>query len=128
MLTEKILSELKDVSKSQNIRKHGKYITGSAVFDSGHFDYVANRVNSILAPVAANGEKILNEIKEGEVVDSGIKQFKILRGIFIEVYDYKTMTVAFVRLYQISDKNKEWLALYIDENPSTPWWGKEERR
>lgn len=128
MLTEKILSELKDVSKSQNIRKHGKYITGSATFDSKHFDYAADKINSVLAPIIANGEKILNEIKNGEVVDSGIKQFKILRGIFIEVYDYKTMTVTFLRLYQISDKNKEWLALYIDENPSTPWWGKEERR
>lgn len=127
MLTEKILSELKSVSKSQNIRKHGKYIAGSAVFDSKHFDYAADKINFILTPVVASGEKISNEIKAGEIVDSGVKQFKILKGIFIEIYDYKTMTVAFVRLYHIGDKNKEWVALYIDENPSTPWWGKEER-
>lgn len=127
MLTEKILSELKDVSKSQNVRKHGRYIAGSAAFDSKHFEYIASKINLLLATVAT-GEKISNEIKAGEIVDSGVKQFKILKGIFIEIYDYKTMTVAFVRLYNISDKNKEWAALYIDENPSTPWWGKEERR
>ncbi len=127
MLAEKILSELKDVSKSQNIRKRGRYVTGSAEFDLKHFDYVADKINLALAPIAADGEKISNEIKAGEIVDSGVRQFKILKGVFIEIYDYKTMTVAFVRLYRISDKNREWAALYIDENPSTPWWSREER-
>lgn len=127
MLTEKILSAFKSISKSQSVRKHGKYITGSATFDSKHFDYVADKINFILAPIVASGEKIASEITKGEIVDSGAKQFEILKGIFIEVYDYKTMSVAFVRLYQISDKNKEWLALYIDENPSTPWWSEGER-
>lgn len=128
MLTEKIISEFKGISKSQNIRKHGKYTAGSATFDSKHFGYVADRINLVLVSIAASGEKIAGKIAGGEIFDSGVKQFKILRGFFIEVYDYKTMTVAFVRLYQISDKNKEWAALYIDENPSTPWWNEEERK
>ncbi|MFH1773698.1 MAG: hypothetical protein ABH874_01920 [Methanobacteriota archaeon] len=127
MLTEKILLEFKSISKSQSVRKHGKYIAGSAAFDSKHFDYVADKINLILAPIAASGEKIASEITKGEIADSGAKQFEILKGIFIEVYDYKATSVTFVRLYLVGDKNKEWLVLYIDENPSTPWWDKGER-
>jgi hypothetical protein len=117
MLTEKILSAFKSISKSQSVREHGKYIAGSATFDSKHFDYVADKINFILAPIAASSEKIASEITKGEIVDSGAKQFEILKGIFIEVYDYKATSVTFVRLYLVGDKNKEWLALYIDENP-----------
>lgn len=126
-LTQKILSELKDISNTQSVKKHGKYIVGTAIFDVRLFDDILGKIDLVVDPIIKNGEKILSNIDSGEVIDSGIKQFTVLRGVSIEVYDYKATTAIFIRLYHIQDKKREWLALYIDENPSTPWWTEEER-
>jgi hypothetical protein len=124
-LTQRVLSQLKDISKEQKVRKKGRYTAGYAVFSADNFERVAERLELVLKPVLKNGEKI-SSTGPGEIIDSGVKQFEILKGIFSEVYDYSTTTATFIRLYHISDGKREWLALYIDENPSTPWWGHED--
>ncbi len=124
-LTEEIFDSLVDISKTKKIRTRGKYVTGHATFDVSDFDNVLDVVNQTLEPMLKNGEKIENKISEGEIVDCGLKQFEILRGKFFEVYDYGSTTAIFIRLYHVKGE-KEWLALYIDENPDTPWWGEDE--
>ena len=124
-LTEEIFDSLSNILKTKKIRTRGKYITGHATFDVSDFDNVLDVVNQTLEPMLKNGEKIENKISEGEIVDCGLKQFEILRGKFFEVYDYGSTTAAFIRLYHVK-REKEWLALYIDENPDTPWWGEDE--
>jgi hypothetical protein len=124
-LVEKIFASLADVSKTKKIRTVGKYVTGHATFDVGDFEKVLDGVNQTIEPVLKNGEKIENNISAGEIVDCGLKQFEILNGKFFEVYDYGSTTAIFIRLYHVKGE-KEWLALYVDENPDTPWWGEDE--
>ncbi|MFQ6105476.1 MAG: hypothetical protein ACE5NL_00190 [Candidatus Hydrothermarchaeaceae archaeon] len=127
-LAEKILSELGGISNSKNIRRNKEYIAGSMIFDPVHYSTVQKKLNSIIDEVARNGEKIVCEISSGRIVDSGVKGFEVLKGTSVEVYDYRATAAAFVRLYYIRSRKKDWLALYIDENQSTPWWSKEERK
>lgn len=103
----------------------GEYTTGHATFDVSDFDRVLKRINQAIAPILKNGEKIENDISAGSITDCGLKQFEILKGKFFEVYDYDSTTAIFIRLYHVKGE-KEWLALYIDENPDTPWWGEGE--
>ncbi|MFQ5974855.1 MAG: hypothetical protein ACE5J5_00875 [Candidatus Hydrothermarchaeales archaeon] len=126
-LTEKILKELKKLSKTQKICKHGKYSTATAIFDASSFDEVSSLINNVIDPIAENGEKIICNIDSGEIIDSQVKGFDIKKGVLIELYDYSSTDVTFIRLYHIRDEKKDWLALYVDENPETPWWTKEER-
>lgn len=117
--TEKLLSGFKSDGK---IRKKKQYITGAAVFPASEYSAVLKRVEADLEPVLRNGEKITCEISGGEIIDCGLRQFKVKKGTFMEVYDYSRSTAIFIRLYSLSDGTKKWLALYVDENPSTPWW------
>jgi hypothetical protein len=128
-LTEKILEDLKPVSRNQKVRRNEGYLTGSAFFDVVHFDRVVDVVTRVIEPIITDGEKILNRIEGGKIFDSGEFLFQIKRGVFFEVYDYRELTATFIRLYHLFDpgSGNEWLALYIDENPSTPWWSKGER-
>ncbi len=126
-ITEEILKELKNLSKTQKTNTQGKYTTATATFKASSYDEVLDIVNKTVEPVAENGEKIICSIDRGEIIDSKIKGFDIEKGTLIELYDYKHTTVAFIRLYKIKDKDKTWATLYVDENPDTPWWTKEER-
>jgi hypothetical protein len=123
-LTRKIISGLKDLSEDSRIREKEKYVSGYAKFSVLYFDTVVENLRKLIDPIVANGEKIESNIGPGEIIDSGIKQFYIEKGIFIELYDFEKTTATFIRLYHIKD-NGEWLALYIDENPCTPWWDEE---
>lgn len=124
-LVEEILDNLVEVSKTKKIRTRGKYMTGHATFDVGDYDNVISKLKKILGPILKNGEKIENDISAGEIVDCGLKQFEILKGKFFEIYDYDKTTAIFIRLYHVKGE-REWLALYVDENPETPWWGDKE--
>ena len=122
MFTEKILEELRDISDEQKIRKNREYIVGFATFFSKNFEEILKRVEKTLNN---ESEKIIC-IGKGEIIDSGAKQFEIKKAVFMEYYDYPSTTAVFIRLYKIRNK-KEWISLYIDENPITPWWSEEER-
>lgn len=122
---EKLLSGLQGISEYTKVQKQGEYIAASARFPSSAYDKVLERIDARVEPIISNGEKIINEISKGEIIDSGVRQFSISRGVFMEVYDYTSNSAIFIRLYQITDGEKDWLSLYVDENPSTPWWDDE---
>ena len=124
-LAEGIIDNLAEISKTKKIRTRGKYTTGYATFDVDNFDNVISKIKKVIDPILENGEKIENDIKAGEIVDCGQKQFEIARGKFFEIYDYDKTTAIFIRLYHVRGE-REWLALYVDENPDTPWWGDKE--
>jgi hypothetical protein len=124
-LGEKIIDSISDISRTKKIRNREKYVTCHATFDVDAFDNVLLKIKETIEPVLENGEKIENDISSGEIVDCGTRQFEILKGKFLEVYDYDKTTAIFIRLYHVKGE-KEWLALYVDENPDTPWWGEDE--
>jgi hypothetical protein len=124
-LGEKIIDSISDISKTKKIRGRKSYVTCHATFDVTDFDNVISKIKKATKPVLRNGEKIENDITSGEIVDCGRKQFDILKGKFFEIYDYNKTTAIFIRLYHVKG-GEEWLALYIDENPDTPWWSDEE--
>ncbi len=128
MLAEKIISQVKALAHMHKIRKNRGYVAATAIFDSKNYTRVIEIINSTTDAAAKNGEKISSEISSGKIIDSGVKQFEILKGALIEIYDYKRTSAAFVRVYRLRSRGKNWVALYIDENPETPWWSEEERR
>jgi hypothetical protein len=121
--TEELLSGVKGAEYCR-IRKKRGYVTGAAKFPASEYSRVLEHVEEKLEPILRNGEKILCSLEEGEIIDCGVRQFRVKKGTFMEVYDYSRAAVMFIRLYLISDGAGEWLALYVDENPSTPWWEK----
>ena len=122
MFTERILEELKEISDKQEIKRNSEYIVGFALFTTQYFEEILEGIERALS---YRSEKIICRGK-GKIVDSGIKQFEIEKAFFMEYYDYPSATSVFIRVYLISD-NKQWIALYIDENLITPWWSNEER-
>jgi len=120
--TEELLSGFKEKSEYCRIRGKGKYITGAARFSASEYSAVLEHMEAKLEPILRNGEKIVCDVSDGEIIDCGIRQFRVEKGTFMEVYDYSRATAIFLRLYQITDGAKKWLALYVDENPMTPWW------
>ncbi len=69
-------------------------------------------------------ELILSRICSGEIIDSNVKSFEILDGIFLELYDFKSEEVYFIRVYKIKDINtgKVFTNLYIDIVKNSAWW------
>lgn len=126
-IAEKILKRLKSAAETGNLRKFKEYEAASLIFQSSKYDDIIRELNEVLVDITKDGEVISSAFGEGEVVDSGAKHLDIVRGMLYEVYDYKAMSSAFIRLYHLKGK-KEWLALYVDENPHTPWWVEEDRK
>jgi|TARA_B100001971_G_C18241854_1_gene571456 hypothetical protein len=126
-LTERLLNEFKGKTEYCNIRKKGKYITGSAKFSSKEYNKVSNHVEQKLKTILDQGEIITCNISDGKIIDNRITQFKVQKGRYIEAYDYTFCTAIFIRIYIISGESKKWLSLYIDENPTTPWWAKKKK-
>lgn len=124
--TAELLSGLEKNADFCRIREAGKYITGSLRLPASEYSKVLRHLEKKLKPILKNGEKIVSNISHGEIIDCGIKQFRIKKGVIMEVYDYSRMTSIFIRVYIISGDDEGWLALYIDENPSTPWWSRRE--
>jgi hypothetical protein len=121
-ILHEIQESLKDISKTQDSNKRGGFSTSMSIIEGFTLDDVRARIENVLIKYQLNGEKIASILQNGEIFDSGTVHFKILAGFIIEFYDYKHKTSVFIRIYQISDGKKEWIAVYIDQNPKTPWW------
>lgn len=128
MIALELLEGLADIAKTRSRREAGGYVVAHATFEVGAYDEVLGRIEQAVKPYRGAGEEIACAISSGHITDSGVVQYAIRRGAAMEIYDYRTSTVAFLRLYHLEGGGREWLALYIDENPSTPWWSEEERR
>ena len=122
-ILEEMLSSLKSLSETQNIHKSGGFSAGMSIIKKGvEMAEVVARIEGVLEKYSQKGEKIIARLDEGEIVDSGKRYFRILGGSVIEFYEYESTTSIFIRSYRISDGKKEWIAVYIDQNPETPWW------
>jgi hypothetical protein len=121
-ILHEIQESLKDISKTQDSNKRGGFSTSMSIIEGFTLDDVRARIENVLIKYQLNGEKIASILQNGEIFDSGTVYFKILAGFIIEFYDYEHKTSVFIRIYQISDGKKEWIAVYIDQNPKTPWW------
>jgi len=126
-LIDDILKELSHLAKIKSVRKHGKYRVLLMVFDKVHYQMVVDALNRLTDTIAEKGEKITCKLTKGTVVDMGAKSLEINRGFFIELYDYDGLSVYFIRVYEYVSETKSWVSLYVDENPETPWWIKQER-
>jgi hypothetical protein len=121
-ILHEIQESLKPISKTQNSNKRSGFSTAMSIIEDFTLDDARMRIETVLVKYQSKGEKIITVLQNGEILDRGMVHFKILAGFIIEFYDYEHTTSVFIRMYQISDGNKEWLAVYIDQNPKTPWW------
>jgi len=109
------------------IKKEKNCVVGSTNIDvkggiKGFFNDVCLTVENVVKNV--NGEYQSAEIKEGENVDLGIKQAEILDGRFFEVYCYKCLSIAFVRIWLEKGLyiKKKWVSIDVDEILETLWF------
>lgn len=128
MIALELLEGLADIAKTRKRREERGYVVAHATFEVGAYEEVLRRIEQATRPYRDKGEEIVCAVSSGRIIDSGAEQYAIRRGTSMELYDYERATVAFVRLYHLVGGGREWLTLYIDENPSTPWWSEEERR
>jgi len=126
-LIDNLYDELKDAAEVKSIRSLGLYRVLSMIFKPEFFNDVAGIVDELTIKAAANGERISCRISYGEVVDMGSKSIDVTDGFYIELYNYQYTTVYHIRIYKFKSGDREWCALYVDENPETPWWIRDER-
>jgi hypothetical protein len=100
------------------------FTTGMSIIEGKSAEEVEILIESVLDSHLKGGEKIVSKLKGGEILDSGKASFTILGGFVVEFYEYETTTSVFIRNYNIADGKKDWIAVYIDQNPATPWWDK----
>ncbi len=123
-ILDEIIDRLKPISNIQNMNQREGFSTGMSIIEGKSTDEVEILIESVLDRHLKGGEKIVSRLKGGEVVDGGKTSFKILGGYLVEFYEYETTTSVFIRNYNIADGKKDWIAVYIDQNPATPWWDK----
>jgi hypothetical protein len=121
-LLEEIQASLKEFSKIQNVNVEGEFATAMSIIEGRDLEDVEKRIEDAIERHIQQGEKIVSRLERGEIFDGGQVYFKITAGFVLEFYDYENMTSVFVRNYRISDLDKEWIAVYIDQNTRTPWW------
>ena len=109
------------------IKKDKKYVIGSTNIDvkndiEGFFNDICCAIENVVKNV--NGEYQSVEIKHGKNVDLGIKQAEIVNGKFFEVYCYKCLSTAFVRIWLEKGLyiKKKWISVDVDENLKTLWF------
>ncbi len=122
---DEIQSALKPLSKVQNKNVREGFTTATSIIENSDVESIRRLVETVLAPYLANGEKISSTLSKGEIFDGGKAYFEILSGQIIEYYHYPSTTSLFIRIYKISSGEKDWIAIYLDENKNTPWWEKE---
>ena len=126
MLVRELLDAVGEIAERKSVREYSGCLAASAFFEREKYGEVERLILARLE-ARSGGELISCRISSGTIFDFCREQFKILRGRLLEFYDYAEMSACFVRLYQLRDPrtNREWAALYIDENPSSPWWAEE---
>jgi hypothetical protein len=125
-ILDEIQASLKSISKLQRKNVRRDFVSAMSIIEEKDIEVVEEKIENALESHLPNGEKIVSEIKVGDIIDGGNPYFKILGGYVIEFYDYDTTTSVFIRNYLISDGGKDWVAVYIDQNPKTPWWNQDQ--
>ncbi|RMF89583.1 MAG: hypothetical protein D6733_05980 [Methanobacteriota archaeon] len=125
--TEDILRALQDISGISKSGHDAGLSVGMAIIDDSDLDEVGRRIEAALEPHASHGEKMVSRLMDGEILDCGTGYFRIRGGYVVEFYEYEKGASVFIRSYLISDGTKEWIAVYVDENPRSLWWDRGER-
>jgi len=125
-LSDKLIAHSLRKKGKYTIRKNGEYLCTSLILYNSEFDEICDAIQKKLIDMKY-GELIICNLNTGSLYDLGKLSLKIKNGMFMEFYDYNEMNVLFIRIYHFVDNEKTWVSVYIDENPSTPWWSKEER-
>ncbi len=125
--TKEVMEEFRGSYKVGDVRRRGKYAACYLLFDYEAYRDVLERLDALTERHTERGERIRCQIGRGAVVDMGVETILVRGGVCWELYDYEELSLAFVRLYSLEEGERRWVALYVDENPETPWWSKEER-
>jgi len=126
MIIEDIMDSLNKYSITSRLNVYRGLRSLYIKFNEGLFEKIDETINNILWRYRSNGEIIGLRISNGVFIDMGIETIKILKGYIWEYYDYQRYTHYYIRLLHLSD-GERWIALYIDENPLSPWWSEEDR-
>jgi len=128
MLIEELIREFGEKAYVRKVRCLRSYRTLTLLLKQISFEQVIKRLTEIVKRVLVKGEEISCKISRGDVRDMGLKTLEILRGKFLELYDYEKLCLYFVRVYEFKGNDKKWIAIYVDENLETPWWNEKERK
>ena len=120
MICKELKSRLEKISESSKIIEHKSNFALTCILRKEFYEDVEKILRETL--YRDNSEVIVNIIKGGTIIDSGKKYIEIIKGIFYEFYDYDRKSCAFIRLYHLRLNEREWLALYVDENIDCIWW------
>jgi len=125
VLSERIISRLEGFGNAK-VQHHKGYSSSALWAEAEDYGRIDARLRKILKEFEPGGE-LINLQGQGEIIDQGEGSFSIEKGRTYEFYSYGEMSSLFLRLYLISDpkQGKRWVALYMDENPHTPWWAEE---
>lgn len=122
-----MIEKLSEEADLKSVKSMGKYKAYSFIFKNKSFQELEAVVEEMLKKPALNGELIKCNVSEGKLIDMGEEMLRIVNGLCVEFYSYEELSLYFLRLYWFKDGSREWVSLYIDENPETPWWSLEER-
>jgi len=126
MIIEDVIDSLDKYSVTSKLNIYRGLRSLFIKFNENLFQKLTENIHNILLKYRNNGEIIKLKISDGVFIDMGIKTLKVLEGYIWEYYDYQKYTHYYIRLLHLSDGEK-WIALYIDENPLSPWWSEEDR-
>ena len=129
-MLDKLVMKLESSIKQKMINKYKNIRTVFLRISPDNINDAIKYIEEILEEYKGRSEIIKLLIKEGYFMDTGIETLEIEYGLIWEIYDYPTFTHYLIRLLKIIEKsnNRNWVAIYIDENPDTAWWTEEERK
>ena len=87
------------------------------------FSVIAEKINSSFTSI--KGEIIKLEDSKGNIIDSGIQEFKIIKANTWEIYLYDPEVFLFIRLlYELRLENPDdkWLSIDIDITENSAWF------
>jgi hypothetical protein len=127
MIIDKVIEKLKEKAEIFKLNEYKGLRSLYMKFNIEHEREVRALVSDILGEYVRDGEIIEMIVKSGLFVDMGMETIRIKRGFIWEYYHHPETIHYYIRLLHLTNSS-DWIALYIDENPLTPWWSGEERR
>ena len=87
------------------------------------FQVLSNTIDENLEEL--QGEIIRNKLTNGRILDMGVQEFEIIRGISWEIYLYKPETFIYIRLLNevsTTTLSKNWISIDIDIVEESAWF------
>lgn len=87
------------------------------------FQVLSNTIDENLEEL--HGEMIRNKLTNGRILDMGVQEFEIIKGISWEIYLYKPETFIYIRLLNevsTTTLSKNWISIDIDIVEESAWF------